>query len=77
MSLTTLGEVPRPVSRFSIENFGLLVAHFSICLLEKKVDQTESTVSFLATQLKNELVRNSRNCDSREAGKLVWVPLRE
>ena len=39
--------------------------------MEKKVDETEppfwSTVSFLTTQLKNELVRNYRNCDSREA----------
>ena len=38
---------------------------------KKKVDQTEhpfwSTVSFVTTQLKNELVQNSRNCVSREA----------
>ena len=55
----------------SYENFGLLIAHFSVLWLEKGVDQTEppfwSAVSFLTPQLKNEVVRHSRNCDSREA----------
>ena len=53
----------------SCENFGLLIFQFSCW--KKKVYQTEppfwSTVSFLTTQLKNEPVRNSRNCYCREA----------
>ena len=61
------------------EKFGLLIAHFSIFLLEKQVIKQSplflSSVSFLTTQLtnqqlKNQLftVRNSRNCDNRAAG---------
>ena len=52
----------------SCENFGL--AHFSIFFLQKKSSSEpsfRSTVGFLTTQLENELVRNSRNCDCREA----------
>ena len=61
-----------PASRLSQLREFRTTAHFSIFLLEKNVDQTEppfwSTVSFLTTQLKNELrVLNSRNYDSREA----------
>ena len=81
MSLSTLGEVRTQISfplfeSRSCENFGLLIAHFSIFLSEKKKMIKHSPhfdqlliVSFLITQLKNQLliVRNSRNCDSREA----------
>ena len=54
----------------SCKNFGLYSSFFNF-LARKKVVQTAppfwSTVSFLTTQLKNELVQHSRNCDSREA----------
>ena len=74
LTRTTLGEVPsRPISRFSrvadakIWKFRTSSA-FKFHASKKKVDQAEpslwSTVSFLTTHLKNELVRNSRNCDS-------------
>ena len=53
----------------SCENFGLV--HVSIFLLGIKSwsNRTSFLINcqFLTTQLKNELVRNSRNCDSREA----------
>ena len=74
----TLGEVPRPVSGVSIVAVAIISDYFILrsssffnFLPRKKVDQTEppfwSTVSFQTTQLKNERVRNFRNCDSREA----------
>ena len=59
----------------SRETFGLLVAQFSILILEMKTTWSNrapfwSTVTFLTTQLKNEplIVGNFRNCDPREAG---------
>ena len=61
MSLTTLGEVPRPVSRFSIVAVARISGQliFQLSCWTKKVDQTEppflSTVSFLTTHLKMRL----------------------
>lgn len=53
MCLRTLGEIPRPVSRFSrvtavariSDYFFLRVAHFSTFMLEKKVDQNRAPIS--------------------------------
>ena len=70
--LATLGEVPRPVSRFSIVAVASIsTSSFFDFFLEKNVYQTEPLLDqlsvFLTTQLKNELIRNSRECDSRKA----------
>ena len=72
MILATLGEVPRPVSRFSIVAVASIsTSSFFDFFLEKNVYQTEPLLDqlsvFLTTQLKNELIRNSRECDSRKA----------
>ena len=60
-----------PASRFSQSREFWTSSFFNFLASKKKVDQTESpfgsTVSFLTTHWRNELVRNCRNCDSREA----------
>ena len=77
MSLTTLGEVPRSFFRFSRLAVAIIrTSSFFDCVVRKlTVDQNGgsvcSTFFFLARKLKNELVRNYRNCDNREAGK--WL----
>ena len=59
-----------PASRLSQLREFWTPSFFNFLARKRKVHQTEppfwSSVSFMTAQLRNELVRNSRNCDSRE-----------
>ena len=74
MSLTTLGEVPRAVFRFSrvaverISNKLIFNCVVRKLTLEQKRGLCLINFFFLARKMKNELLRISRNCDNREAG---------
>ena len=70
------------------EKFGLLIAHFSIFLLEKQVDQTEppffiicqfSDYTIDKSAIEKSAIHSSKFSQLRQSssGKLVWLPLRE